>query len=120
MTGTSERFPSARAGAARRTGCATAGHPRRRTVRRGPTGRTAAPLSFAQERLWFMEQFAPGTRRVHVPVPLRLRGALDVGRAARARWPRSSARHEALRSRFPATRDGRPTVRHRRGGRRCR
>ena len=57
-----------------------------------------------------MDQFAPGTAAYHIPVALRLRGALD---ADRARPPRSTgvvARHEPLRSRFPATADGRPVV----------
>ena len=38
-----------------------------------PAG-TPVPLSPAQERLWFMEQYAPGTAAYIVPVVLRLRG----------------------------------------------
>ncbi|WP_412538001.1 amino acid adenylation domain-containing protein [Longispora sp. K20-0274] len=69
----------------------------------------APPLSYQQERVWFMEQFAPGTTSYNIPVPLRLRGPLDPDalRAALAALP---ARHEALRMRFPADDNGQPTV----------
>ncbi|WP_307845391.1 non-ribosomal peptide synthetase [Planomonospora sp. ID67723] len=67
------------------------------------------PLSFGQERLWFMEQFAPGSAAYTIPISLRLRGPLDPDRlelALRA----VVARHESLRMRFPADEDGRPYV----------
>ncbi|RKE16989.1 non-ribosomal peptide synthetase/MFS transporter [Streptomyces sp. TLI_171] len=67
------------------------------------------PLSFAQERLWFMEQFAPGTSAYNIPVVRRLRGPLDT-EALRAALDASVARHETLRSRYPATEDGRPLL----------
>ncbi|MFI6813446.1 amino acid adenylation domain-containing protein [Nonomuraea sp. NPDC050328] len=67
------------------------------------------PLSFAQEGLWFMEQFAPGTAAYTVPLVLRLRGPLDTGRLQHA-LDSLVARHEILRSRFPADADGRPRV----------
>jgi thioesterase domain-containing protein len=35
------------------------------------------PLSQAQQRIWFLEQFAPGTSAYNVPVGLRLKGRLD-------------------------------------------
>jgi amino acid adenylation domain-containing protein len=73
-----------------------------------PAGR-APPLSYAQERLWFMEQFAPGTAAYGVPLLIRLGADADLGALARAlRW--LTARHESLRMRFPATDDGRPSV----------
>jgi amino acid adenylation domain-containing protein len=57
------------------------------------------PLSFAQERLWFLEQLSPGLAVYHLPLAVRLRGRLD-----RAALSRSVAgvvrRHEALRTRF--------------------
>ena len=80
----------------------------RTTVPRRDPG-TPVPLSFAQERLWFMEQFAPGTAAYNIPVVRRLRGPLDTG-ALRAALDASVARHETLRSRYPATDDGRPLL----------
>ncbi|MFF4189936.1 amino acid adenylation domain-containing protein [Nonomuraea sp. NPDC001831] len=68
------------------------------------------PLSFAQERLWFMEQFAPGTSAYVLPVSARLRGPLDVERL-RESLDAVVARHESLRMTFPAGPDGRPEVR---------
>ncbi|MEU1088038.1 amino acid adenylation domain-containing protein [Streptomyces sp. NPDC005576] len=67
------------------------------------------PLSFAQERLWFMEQFAPGTAAYNIPVVRRLRGPLDA-EVLRASLDTAVARHETLRSRYPATDDGRPLL----------
>ncbi|SBT39365.1 non-ribosomal peptide synthetase/MFS transporter [Micromonospora auratinigra] len=67
------------------------------------------PLSYAQERVWFMDQLAPGEAAYHIAVPLRVRGPLDVD-ALRAALATLTARHESLRTRFPADADGRPTV----------
>ena len=36
------------------------------------------PLSFAQERMWYMEQLAPGVPSYNLPLALRLRGALSA------------------------------------------
>ncbi|MER7705094.1 amino acid adenylation domain-containing protein [Kitasatospora sp. NPDC097605] len=86
---------------------------RSRTAPRQTIPRRAAdapvPLSYAQERLWFMEQFAPGTAAYNIPVVRRLRGPLDVPALRRA-LDASLARHETLRSRYPATDDGRPLL----------
>ncbi|MFZ6029974.1 MAG: HAD-IIIC family phosphatase [Chloroflexota bacterium] len=41
-------------------------------------GATAWPLSFEQERLWFLEQVNPGNPAYHIPFAVRLRGAIDV------------------------------------------
>ncbi|MFI6183531.1 amino acid adenylation domain-containing protein [Nonomuraea sp. NPDC051191] len=68
------------------------------------------PLSFAQERLWFMEQFAPGTSAYVLPASARLRGPLDAERLRRS-LDAVVARHESLRMTFPAGPDGRPEVR---------
>ncbi|WP_327002969.1 amino acid adenylation domain-containing protein [Dactylosporangium sp. NBC_01737] len=67
------------------------------------------PLSFAQERLWFLEQFAPGTGAASIPVVLRLHGDLDPAALAAA-FSGVVARHEPLRSRFTDPGDGRPVV----------
>src|SRR2546423_1466281 len=42
------------------------------------------PLSFAQQRLWFLGQMDGGSEAYHVPLQMRLRGALDVGALRRA------------------------------------
>ncbi|HEX5760996.1 MAG TPA: amino acid adenylation domain-containing protein [Thermoanaerobaculia bacterium] len=64
------------------------------------------PLSFAQERLWFLDGLEPGNAALHIAAPIRVRGALDPGRLERA-LAGVVARHETLRTRFPA-RGGRP------------
>ncbi|MEU3164926.1 amino acid adenylation domain-containing protein [Streptosporangium sp. NPDC006930] len=78
------------------------------TIPRRPPGR-GAPLSFGQERLWFMDQFAPGTAAYTIPMTLRLTGPLDVAALERA-IAAVVARHESLRTRFPPDEDGRPTA----------
>ncbi|MFE3206136.1 amino acid adenylation domain-containing protein [Embleya sp. NPDC059237] len=89
----------------------------RRLRRRVPTGPviprrpegTVPPLSYAQERVWFMEQFAPGTAAYTIPVARRLRGALDVDALERA-LADLVARHETLRSRYLVDEDGQPRL----------
>ncbi len=70
-------------------------------TRRGPVR-----LSFAQKRLWFIDQMQPGSPAYNIPVALRLRGRLD-----RATLERSLktivGRHAALRTVFPIV-DGEP------------
>ena len=56
------------------------------------------PLSFAQQRLWFLAQMGV-SRAYHIPVGMKLRGALDGGALRRA-LDRIVERHEALRTRF--------------------
>lgn len=80
----------------------------RQTIEPRPAG-TPVPLSSGQERLWFMEQFAPGTTAYAISLAHRLRGPLDVAKLGQA-LTALVARHESLRMRFPATADGRPTV----------
>ncbi|HEX2091053.1 MAG TPA: condensation domain-containing protein, partial [Longimicrobiaceae bacterium] len=59
------------------------------------------PLSFAQERLWFLEQLEPGTALYNIPLATRLSGALDVPALERA-FGEIVRRHEALRTTFRA------------------
>ncbi|NIE78623.1 non-ribosomal peptide synthetase, partial [Pantoea sp. Ap-967] len=54
-------------------------------------------LSYAQERQWFLWQLDPSSTAYHIPVALRLRGALDVPALERA-FQGVVARHEALRT----------------------
>lgn len=69
-------------------------------------GYTPVPLSFAQQRLWFMQQIDPDSCLYNVPTVLRLRGRLDRD-ALRAALDQVIARHDVLRTRFPAP-GGRP------------
>ncbi|WP_157865138.1 non-ribosomal peptide synthetase, partial [Streptomyces prasinopilosus] len=60
---------------------------------------TPAPLSYAQQRLWFLDRFEPGGTEYTTLSVLRLRGPLDVA-ALRAALDGLVARHEALRTTF--------------------
>ncbi|HZG42966.1 MAG TPA: amino acid adenylation domain-containing protein, partial [Longimicrobium sp.] len=72
-----------------------------------PTERTGAlPLSFAQERLWFIDRMEPGSAAYNVPVALRLGGALDEAALERS-LGEIVRRHEALRTVFAEV-DGSP------------
>jgi amino acid adenylation domain-containing protein len=70
----------------------------------GP-GADPAPLSFAQERLWFIDQLEPGNPAYNCPIALRLRGALDV-RALRTALTKLQERHEILRTVIVPSGDG--------------
>ncbi|HEY0143904.1 MAG TPA: amino acid adenylation domain-containing protein, partial [Thermoanaerobaculia bacterium] len=59
------------------------------------------PLSFAQERLWFMNQLEPGSAGYNVPVAFTLRGALNIGQLEQA-FNLIIARHQTLRTIFPS------------------
>ncbi|MFD8204766.1 condensation domain-containing protein, partial [Streptomyces sp. NPDC059701] len=65
------------------------------------------PLSFAQQRLWFLDQLTPGSAEYLVPFGLRVRGKLDVG-AMGAAFTGLVTRHEVLRTRFVTDGSGRP------------
>ncbi|MFI7673237.1 amino acid adenylation domain-containing protein [Actinophytocola sp. NPDC049390] len=73
-----------------------------------PTGRSTAPLSFPQQRLWFLDQLLPGNTAYTISWAVRLRGPLDLDALS---WSldRIVERHETLRTRFPAT-DGDPVA----------
>ncbi len=59
------------------------------------------PLSFAQQRLWFLDQLEPGSSAYNVPIALRLGGPLDIA-ALEKSLNEILQRHDALRTRFPA------------------
>ncbi len=67
----------------------------------GPT-----PLSYAQERLWFLHEFYPEQVLFNLPVVWRLRVAVDIGCLERC-LDEILRRHEALRTRF-VTVNGQP------------
>ncbi|WP_460444126.1 condensation domain-containing protein, partial [Amycolatopsis cihanbeyliensis] len=58
------------------------------------------PLSFGQQRLWFLDKFSAGSAAYNVPMGMRLRGRLDRA-ALRAALDSVVARHAALRTTFP-------------------
>ncbi|WP_018350831.1 non-ribosomal peptide synthetase [Longispora albida] len=62
------------------------------------------PLSFTQERLWFLDRMDPGSKEWVTPVLLKLDAALDPGTVRRG-LEALAARHESLRTRYPV-RDG--------------
>ena len=64
------------------------------------------PASYAQDRLWFLDRYAPGTPLFNVPVAWRLAGRLDAGALAGA-CRDLVARHETLRTTFTVE-DGEP------------
>ncbi|HEX9939641.1 MAG TPA: AMP-binding protein, partial [Longimicrobium sp.] len=72
-----------------------------------PVERTGAlPLSFAQERLWFIDQLEPGNTVYNMSVARRLEGALDEAALERS-LGEIVRRHEALRTVFAEV-DGSP------------
>lgn len=64
------------------------------------------PLSFAQQRLWFMEQLEPDGALYNVPVVVHLDGPVERRALSRA-WDELVQRHGILRTRYPVER-GRP------------
>ncbi|WP_182140654.1 non-ribosomal peptide synthetase [Pseudomonas fulva] len=63
------------------------------------------PLSYAQERLWFLWQMQPYSAAYNLPRALRLRGVLDI-EALRVSFGTLVARHEPLRTTFTHDADG--------------
>ncbi|VBW50373.1 non-ribosomal peptide synthase [Burkholderia pseudomallei] len=57
------------------------------------------PMSFAQQRLWFLARMGGLGDAYHMPIAVRLRGALDVDALQRA-LSRIVSRHDALRTTF--------------------
>lgn len=64
------------------------------------------PLSFAQQRLWFLEQLDPGTPAYNITMGVRLSGTLDV-EALQQSLQEIVRRHEVLRATFNVV-DGHP------------
>ncbi len=64
------------------------------------------PLSFAQQRLWFIDQLEPGNSAYNFPAAVRLKGPLNVA-ALEQSINEIVKRHESLRTTFTIV-DGRP------------
>ena len=64
------------------------------------------PLSYSQERLWFMDQLEPGTAAYNMPFAARLHGELNLAALERS-LNEIMRRHESLRTTFTKI-DGRP------------
>ncbi|TXJ77218.1 amino acid adenylation domain-containing protein [Streptomyces lavendulae] len=73
-----------------------------------PNDVDARTVSFAQRRLWFMDQLAGSSSGSMLPLVLRLRGRLDADRLERSLGGIVD-RHEVLRTRFTAV-DGEPAA----------
>ncbi|MBV9791227.1 MAG: amino acid adenylation domain-containing protein, partial [Chloroflexi bacterium] len=73
--------------------------PIRRAERAGPL-----PLSFAQQRLWFLDQLQPNSALYNIPVAAQLSGPLDVF-ALEASLNTIVQRHESLRTTFAQIED---------------
>jgi hypothetical protein len=72
-------------------------------------GGAGAPLSFAQERLWFLDRFDPGSTVYDIPVVYRFAGELSVPLLSRA-LREIVRRHESLRTVYREV-DGTPLQR---------
>ena len=55
------------------------------------------PLSYAQQRLWFLHQFHPENFAYNIPIELRLKGALDR-KALQSAFTEMTRRHAVLRT----------------------
>lgn len=76
-------------------------------IPRRDAGQNTLPLSFAQQRLWFMQQLEPGNIAYNMNMVLRLKGPLDREALVRA-FAALLVRHEQLRTRFSTGDDGQP------------
>ena len=71
-----------------------------------PVARSDRPaLSFAQQRLWFLQQLEPESVAYNIPLLLAFDGALDLFALARS-LDEVVRRHESLRTTFPAGSEG--------------
>ena len=76
------------------------------TISPRPASNEPLPLTFAQQRLWFLEVLSPGGSLFNTPLAMRLTGRLDDSALAKA-CQALVQRHEGLRTTFTAV-DGTP------------
>ncbi|MBZ9668092.1 condensation domain-containing protein, partial [Pseudomonas sp. LMG 31766] len=69
--------------------------------------RAQAPQSFAQQRLWFLQQLEPSSSAYHLPGVLRLRGEVDW-QALQQAFEALAERHWILRTTFTQDAEGQP------------
>ncbi len=70
-------------------------------------GRESAPLSYAQQRLWFLDLMQPGNSLYNIPIAVHLHGVLDT-KALQQSVNHILERHPVLRTRFERKQDGEP------------
>lgn len=70
---------------------------------------TELPLSYAQQRLWFLDQWEPGSPYYNIPSAIRLKGRLNAAALERS-LNEIVRRHEVLRTVFISV-DGKPGIR---------
>ncbi|HEX8707618.1 MAG TPA: condensation domain-containing protein, partial [Pyrinomonadaceae bacterium] len=75
-------------------------------ITRRPAGEAPLPLSYAQQRLWFIDQLQPFSSAYNIPAALRLSGPLSLS-ALRHALSLTLSRHESLRTSFSLL-DGHP------------
>jgi amino acid adenylation domain-containing protein len=84
-----------------------AGHSELRPIGRVDRGRDAGfPLSFAQQRLWVIDQLEPGSSAYNIPLAEEISGPLNVSALERS-FNELVRRHESLRTTFTIS-DGQP------------
>lgn len=76
-------------------------------IPRRPADTAGLPLSYAQSRMWLLQQLDPASPAYNVCLAIRLRGPLDTP-ALRTALQGLIERHEVLRTRYPAAEDGTP------------
>ena len=81
-----------------------------RILPRSRSTRSEIPLSYAQQRLWFVQAFEPENTAYNVSAALRLNGPLDRQKLDRA-IQKIIQRHEALRTSFHKNAAGKPIQR---------
>ena len=89
--------------------CDTSIRPRDRTELAGALKGRDLPLSFAQQRLWFLDRLNPGTSCYSISARRQFHGPLDLV-ALNSALTELVRRHESLRTTFPGT-DGDPVQR---------
>ncbi|MGB9123517.1 MAG: amino acid adenylation domain-containing protein, partial [Candidatus Angelobacter sp.] len=67
------------------------------------------PLSYAQQRMWVLEQLTPGSSAYNMPARLSLGGRLNPA-ALEQVFSEIARRHEVLRACFPPAQDGQPRL----------